>query len=198
MNSNENMIDNARSSYESIRALLGATDPLVWDLLENLSSERRDLTEEVSAAFDCVARHHNDVVSIGGEFPEHVEYRRCIQELMDWDDEYLEQLKDLQAVTEGFESQEDAEQQLQETPLSVEVRSGWGSYSELQAEEYRIVLTIVLVTGGPAVLIQGDLNQYQEPCTAVMLMQDWGTPLTEFHEVDEDVLVQFAQKFYFG
>ena len=194
MNSNENMIDNARSSYESIRALLGATDPLVWDLLENLTEERTGLTEEVSAAFDCVARHHNDVVSIGGEFPEHVEYRRCIQELMDWDDEHLLTLKDLQAATEGFESQEDAEEQLQETPLSVEVRSGWGSATELQPEEYRIVLTI----GGPSLSIQGDLDQYQEPCTAVMLMQDWGTPLTEFHEADEDVLVQFAQKFYFG
>lgn len=56
----------------------------------------------------------------------------------------------------------------------------------------------MLVTGGPAVLIQGDLNQYQEPCTAAMLMQDWGTQLTAYRQADEDVLVQFAQKFYYG
>lgn len=78
-----------------------------------------------------------------------------------------------------------AKEAIDESPLSVEVRSGWRSTDNpdaFEAEEYRILLC----TGGPAVRIIGTLN-YSVPDSARIEYQDWGTPWTEmrygdFHE----------------
>lgn len=93
-----------------------------------------------------------------------------------------------------------------EHPLSVEVRSGWyapGQYGtgHDRTAEYRILLC----TGGPAVQIVGELSEHGEPETAVMQVQDWFTPWTEFYpdmpdhrESAHDVMLEYARQFYFG
>lgn len=77
------------------------------------------------------------------------------------------------------EENEDARQRIQESVLSVEVRSGWyspaGGNADSAPAEYRILLT----TGGPACQLVGELNEHGEPETAYLEHQDWGTPWTE-------------------
>lgn len=98
------------------------------------------------------------------------------------------------------ELDEDAiRQEIQESPLSVEVRSDWhtpGS-EDADAGEYRILLT----TGGPALQLVGDLDQWKQPDSARLEWQDWGTPWTQLHGLssdEEDALLTFAQSFWFG
>ena len=92
-------------------------------------------------------------------------------------------------------AREEAETEINESPLSVTVRSGWETSPHgLTAEEYMILLT----TGGPALRITGDLNEYNEPETATLEYQDWGTPWTEYREAKEETLLEYARRFYFG
>ena len=86
-------------------------------------------------------------------------------------------------------------EEIQEDPLSVQVRSGWYTPGETpEVCEYEILLG----TGGPAVRIVGDLRQYNEPDRARLECQDWFTPWTEVFDVDNDVLLTYARCFYFG
>jgi len=101
---------------------------------------------------------------------------------------------------------EDVRERIQESALSVQVRSGWYTPGETpKAEEFEILLT----TGGPALRIVGELDDYGQANNARLEYQDWGTPWTRFSPYDDgatieeasaaesDVLV-FAQEFYFG
>lgn len=86
---------------------------------------------------------------------------------------------------------------IQQDALSVRVRSDWrnvGDAADNAPVEYELLIT----TGGPAVRIIGTLNQYQEPETATLQVQNWGTPWAPFHGADEDVLLDYARCFYFG
>lgn len=93
---------------------------------------------------------------------------------------------------------EDAIQRIQEAPLSVQIRSGWYTPGEQpEPEEFEILLT----TGGPALRIRGELDEYKQPCRAWLEYQDWGTPWTEFHgegAPSQDDLLTFAQQFFYG
>jgi len=91
---------------------------------------------------------------------------------------------------------DDARQAIEESALSVSVRDGWhqpGQASEDGPEEYEILLS----TGGPALRIYGRLNDFCEPDTAELQMQDWGTPWTRYN-APEETLLQFARCFWFG
>lgn len=93
-------------------------------------------------------------------------------------------------------------EEIQDLPLSIEVRSGWHlpayttNPSPDAPQEYRILLC----TGGPAVQITGDLNDYAEPITAKLQYQDWFTPWENYHLTanEEQILLDFAQLFYYG
>lgn len=97
---------------------------------------------------------------------------------------------------------DDARRAIEEDALSVQVRSGWANPGErLTAEEYEILLC----TGGPAVRIVGDLNQYSEPDNNIRLeCQDWFTAWTEvapWVDVGGDgraALRAYAACFWFG
>ena len=86
-------------------------------------------------------------------------------------------------------------QEIHDDPLSVLVRSDWVEPGKpLVATEYEILLC----TGGPAVRIIGDLNDYKEPATAKLQHSDWFRSWTDWHEAEEDVLIAYVGCFYFG
>ena len=95
------------------------------------------------------------------------------------------------------EAQENAREQIDEDPLSVEVRSEWVSPGgETELVEYRILLC----TGGPAVRITGDLGRFNEPDSAQLEYQDWFTPWERYRETTDDedaALLRYARQFYF-
>lgn len=108
-----------------------------------------------------------------------------------------EMIEALDCAESDSNEYDDAATTIYEKPLSVEVRSGWNSPGgEMKAEEFRILLC----TGGPAVQIVGDLNQYGEPESAILEYQDWFQPWAEYClDADEqDILLSFCQQFYFG
>ncbi len=105
-----------------------------------------------------------------------------------------------EASDNGLQSlMEAAEEEIMQSPLSVEVRCGWkvpGGEQEPPVE-YRILLT----TGGPALQLVGELSEYGEPETAKLQHQDWFKPWTDMHgltQQEDAALLTFAQRFYFG
>lgn len=71
-----------------------------------------------------------------------------------------------------------ARDQILESVLSVEVRSGWYSPAGGNADSAPAEFRILLTTGGPACQLVGELNEHGEPETARLEHQDWGTPWT--------------------
>jgi hypothetical protein len=59
---------------------------------------------------------------------------------------------------------------------------------------------ILLCTGGPAVRMIGELDEYGEPETARLQYQDWGTPWTDYPNAGdmEEIMLEYARQFYFG
>jgi len=92
---------------------------------------------------------------------------------------------------------EDAERRIQEDPLSVQVRSGWYTPGDAYSPEE---FEILLCTGGPAVRIIGDLDEYMQPARPRLQYQDWGTPWTEYFgaNLDREALLAYCQRFWFG
>ena len=114
-------------------------------------------------------------------------------------------------LREARESQEpdaieDAERVIHEDALSVELRSGWYTPdSQAGAESRAAEFKILLCTGGPAVQIVGDLDEYGEPESATMQFQDWFTPWTDWNGDDisvpddyREILLDYCRVFYFG
>lgn len=196
MNTENNALNQAHAQMGSIRDMVAALD-LGYDRLEELRDERAALAEELEAADGCVRYHHDDELDENGPEAEHAEYRRCRDELAEWDEENAEELAELEAAAGDCSDRDDADERIQNDALSVEVRSDWhypGDGSE--PTEFQILLC----TGGPAVRIMGELNHYGEPVRAWLEYQDWGTPWTERvnQDGDHDALLIYASCFYFG
>ena len=116
---------------------------------------------------------------------------------------WAQTIADMVAALAADAGCDDAQEAIQEAPLSVQVRSDWyNPGTEPEAVEYQILLSY----GGPSLRITGQLGAHGEAGTAHMEYQDWGTPWTRYHPAhgeplfdshNADVLT-FAQQFYFG
>ena len=98
---------------------------------------------------------------------------------------------------EQYHDEDEARQRIDESPLSVEVRSDWHSPGdESEDAEFRILLC----TGGPAVQIVGSLGTFSEPDGVRLQYQDWFTPWAdaEITANDEETLLSYARAFYYG
>jgi hypothetical protein len=168
-----------RNAYSSIVEMVAALE-CDYERLAELREERSELDADYYRAVQ--ARVEGDELT---------ELHRALSA---WDEENGEELAELVAAAGECESREDAEQRIQEDPLSLEVRSGWTSLGEpFAAEEFNILLA----TGGPAVRIVGELSG-GEPSRAWLEVQDWFTPWTQYIGADQDVLLTYARCFYFG
>ena len=97
--------------------------------------------------------------------------------------------------TKNDTEREAAEEAIHEDALEVSIREDWHAPGETSPDKEYLIL---LCTGGPAVRIIGDLNQYNEPENARLEHRDWGTSWTEYHEANnEAVLLEYARQFYF-
>ena len=93
-------------------------------------------------------------------------------------------------------SADDARERIQESPLSVEVRSDWRNPGDDHGDpsEFKILLS----TGGPALRIMGELDEHNQPSRAWLEYQDWGTAWTQYFKAEQSTLLAFASCFYFG
>lgn len=133
-----------------------------------------------------------------------VDYDRLAElqgmESADMDADEKRELEELTAFAsvdgELFDNADAVRERIMESPLSVEVRSGWyAPGGQGDVEEFQILLS----TGGPALRIMGELDEHKQPHRAWLEYQDWGTPWTHHYEQGfGDVLLTFCQQFYFG
>jgi hypothetical protein len=96
------------------------------------------------------------------------------------------------------EHREAAETAIQEDPLSVEVRGDWRAVGAESAKPSEF--KIELCTGGPAVRIVGELNDYNEPESAFVQFQDWFTPwqLHPLNDAESEAVLEYCRQFYFA
>jgi hypothetical protein len=166
----------AKAQAASISAMVAALQ-CDYDRLDELRAERADLAETLADQ----------------EHPK--EIRAAMDALACWDDANAEELNTLEHEAGDCENYDEALQTIEQDPLSVETRSGWTSIGDtMSAEEFRIVLC----TGGPHVEIRGEFDIHGNPYRAWMQYQDWGTPLTQFFDVEESTLLTYCRQFCFG
>ncbi len=98
-----------------------------------------------------------------------------------------------------YHDEDEAREAISEDPLSVGVRSDWHSPGDEsdKSTEYMILLC----TGGPAVRIIGELDEYGQPETAKIEYQDWFTPWVRYANTsseEDETLLTYARQFYYG
>jgi hypothetical protein len=97
------------------------------------------------------------------------------------------------------DEREAAQTNIHEDPLEVQVRGDWHAVGETNCEATQF--RILLCTGGPAVRIIGDLNEYNEPESAHVQYQDWFTrwqTLEHLTDAENELLIEYCREFYFG
>ena len=162
------------SIAEMVRAI-NCDDERMADLLD-------DLADMVSAVDDA----ENDE-----------EKTQAAADLSDWKAENDAELLELQNEAGNYADADHARQDIQEHPLEIATKSGWHAPGENGDDDEFMIL---LCTGGPAVRIVGELDQYKQPARAWIECQDWFISWQEWRgeNFDHDALLQYCQEFYFG
>lgn len=174
----------AKAQAKSLAAMVAALN-CDYDRLDELRDERAEIAEALEEA----EKAHNAAEL---DTPELEDAR---DRLAQWDEENARELNALEHEAGDCEDQDEALQRIEQDPLSVEIRSGWTSLGDtMNAEEFRIVLC----TGGPHVEIRGEFDTHGQPYRAWMQYQDWGTPLTQYFDIEESTLLAYCSQFYFG
>jgi hypothetical protein len=111
---------------------------------------------------------------------------------------HIAELEELERQANGCADQEEAQQQIHEDPLSVQVRTGWMDPYDMKLDPSEF--EILLCTGGPAVRIIGDLDEHYQPENPRIQYQDWGTPWTNYPMTNSEhkAVIEYCQQFYFG
>ena len=104
--------------------------------------------------------------------------------------------KMLEAVENAADDErEAAEQAIYDDPLAVDVRSGWVNVwtTEFEPVEYRVLLC----TGGPAVQLEGELDDRNQPYNVQLQHQDWFEPwqTVPLTAEDTETLLTYARYF---
>ena len=170
---NESAREQARAQLSSIKEMVAAY-LCDYDRLEELKEEKADLVERADEGEEGAA-----------------------EALTAWYAEHADELAELMEAAGDCADQEEARQRIEEDALSVQVRSDWHSPGE-DAEDSEF--EILLCTGGPAVKIWGELNQYKEPDRALIYFQDWFTSWEELilNREDAAAVLEYCRCFYFG
>lgn len=168
--------DQAKVQYESICRMLGALD-VDYGRLEELRDEKEVLLTTIKYA------RTDD------------ELKEAEDDWQAWETEYDLELAELNEAADDCESRDDAEERIQQDPLSVQVRSGWEDPgTELTAYEFEILLC----WGGPAVRIRGELDEHKQPDRAWMEFQGWGSPWCQYFDAEQATLLAYASQFSYG
>lgn len=135
------------------------------------------------------------VAALNCDYDRLVELKYDFYEL---DEEELAELKELEQIADGCESEEEARERIEDDALAVRVRTDW--YSPYSKDSEVGQFYILLCSGGPAVRIIGELDEYGQPTRAWLEYQDWGTPWTERVNDSGDmrILLAYAECYYFG
>lgn len=92
--------------------------------------------------------------------------------------------------TENAHDEDAALQAIQEDALEINTRTEFNGEKEYM---------ILLCTGGPACRIIGDIDEHDQPSSARLEYQDWGTPWTDYPltQDNEQTLIEYARHYYF-
>lgn len=180
MTTENHALSQAIAQANSIVEMVGALN-VDYDRLEELRDELASLEDDVCES------HANHA-----EFA----HQDAVKALTEWRAEYAEELKELEEQASGWVSLDAVQTDIQNDPLDIKVRADWSNPGEqASASEFQILLC----TGGPAVRIMGELDEHMQPCRAWLEYQDWGTPWAHaVGVIEQDVLLQYCQQFYFG
>ena len=146
------------------------------DAHETFDDAKRDVIDWIKRAEESLAAFAESVNLESAPF--RLQGPIGLQYWVELNGEDAEELAELEEQAGEYANQDEARDAIYETPLSVEVRSGWHSPHEDagEPEEFRIVLC----TGGPHVELTGDIGG-----TVRVVFKGWGESGEYYPDADE-------------